>query len=176
MRGRQASESILIVNEVCHSLKGEKTKGLILKLDFEKAFDSVNWEFLFQAFKRFGLGSKMIRWIKNYYTEARMSILIIVSLTPEFSPSRCLRQGDPLFSNLVAEILSTLIKQATQENSFKCIKIVEEDNMVTRVQFADDTLIFINNDVNFIRIIKRILTCFQLLSGLKSNFFKSKLY
>lgn len=45
MRGRQISESILIANEVEHSMKIGKTQGIILKLDFEKAFDSVDWNF-----------------------------------------------------------------------------------------------------------------------------------
>lgn len=49
IRGRQISEGILITNEVVHSIKSEGIKGLIQKLDFEKAFDYVDWDFLFDA-------------------------------------------------------------------------------------------------------------------------------
>lgn len=60
MKGRLASESILVVNEVCHSLKMEKSLGLILKIDFEKAFDSVDRAFLSQILGKFGFGAKYL--------------------------------------------------------------------------------------------------------------------
>lgn len=179
MKGRQVSESISIVNVVCHSLSIGKAIGLILKIDFEKAFNSVNWSFLTQALAQFGFGTTLIDWIKNYYREAKMSVLVNGSATKEFSPSRGLRQGDPLsplLFILVVEVLSSMIKKAVHDGTFKGIKLAGKSNVVTHVQFADDTLIFVNDDLDSLKKIKKILVCFQLLSRLKINFFKSKLF
>lgn len=58
MRGRQASKSILIINMVYHSIKQKKSKCLILKLDIEKVFDTVNWDFLLDIMKVMGFGAR----------------------------------------------------------------------------------------------------------------------
>lgn len=126
MRGRQASESILIVNEVCHSLSKDKATGIIFKIDFEKAFDSVNWSFLFDTLKAYGIVGKLINWIRNYFFDMKMSVLVNGSPTTEFVPSRGLRQGDPLsplLFNLVVEVLSKMIKKTIANKIFKGIKL-----------------------------------------------------
>lgn len=56
LKGRQISEGILISNEIIHSIKNKQSEGIILKLDFEKAFDSVDWDFLWGALEGFGFG------------------------------------------------------------------------------------------------------------------------
>lgn len=179
MRSRQASESILIVNEVCNSLKTRKAHGFILKIDFEKAFHFVNWDFLFEVLERKGLGSKFISWIKFYYSSARYSVLVNGSPSKEFSPSCGLRQGDslsPPFFNLVVEVLSFMIYNSVQMKKLRGIRMSTDGCEVTHVQFADDTIIFLNDDIDSIKKIKRVLVCFQLLLGLRINFFKSIIY
>ncbi|KAK1361499.1 hypothetical protein POM88_045973 [Heracleum sosnowskyi] len=59
---------------------------------------------------------------------------------------------------------------------FKGVVLTGDDEQITHQQFADDTVIFLNNDMDFVRGIKRVLQCFQILSGLKVNFNKSSLY
>lgn len=101
-----------------------------------------------------------------------MSVLVNGLPTQEFIPSRGLRQQDPLsllLFNLVVEVLSSMINESISIGSFRGIQIAEV-NVVSYVQFADDTLIFINNDLGSVEAIKKILVCFQLLSGLKFNF------
>lgn len=101
------------------------------------------------------------------------------SPTREFSPSCGLRQGDPispLLLNLVVEVLSALILKAKLGGFLRGIKLASNGYEVTHVQFADDALIVINNDVESIKAVKNILLSFQLLSGLKVNFSKSKIY
>lgn len=131
-----------------------------MKIDFEKVFDSVNWKFMFQASERFGVRAKFISWIRNYYWEVRMSILVSGSPTREFSPSCGLRQGDPISSllfNLVVEVLSPLILKAKQIGFFRGVKLADNGYEVTHIQFADDILIFINNDEHSIKAVKNIL-------------------
>lgn len=94
--GRSIMNGVLIANEVVDWWKKSKKKGLILKLDFEKVYDSVNWNFLLQMLEKFGFGSKWIGWMKECLASARVSVLVNGSPTAEFCPKRGLRQGDPL--------------------------------------------------------------------------------
>lgn len=60
LRGRNILDGVLIANEVVDWRKKSKKRGLILKLDFEKAYDSVNWNFLLQMLANFGFGPKWL--------------------------------------------------------------------------------------------------------------------
>ena len=96
IKGRQAAESISIAKEVAHSILSKKNRGFILKLDFEKAFHSVNWEFLDSTLIRMNFDSQWCAWIKSILESSRISILVNGTPTREFTPSRGLRQGDPI--------------------------------------------------------------------------------
>lgn len=56
--GRNILDGILIANEIVDGWKRSSRKGLVLKLDFEKAYDSINWEFLFDMLLKFGFGTR----------------------------------------------------------------------------------------------------------------------
>lgn len=179
IKGRQAAESILIVNEVARFLRIHQEKGIILKLDFEKAFDSINWEFLFQTMKSLGFGVKWIGWIKSLLRTSRISVLVNGSPTKEFSPSNGVRQGDPLsplLFNLAGEILNKMLLKANQLRMFSGISFNKNVAEITHSQYADDTILFIPKDLASVIKVNEVLQCFQLLSGLKINFQKSRIY
>lgn len=179
IKGKQASDSILIVSEVFQGIWANKVEGVVLKLDFEKAFDTVNWSFLFELMEKIGFGKKWVSWIRRYLDEIKISILINGSLTREFSPQRGLRQGDPLsplLFNLAGEVLSKLISRAKSRGLIEGVSFPNQQDSITHLQFADDVIIFVNNKIEYIKNIKSLLLCFQYLSGLKINFSKSQLY
>lgn len=96
MRGRNISDDILVTSEIIHSMKLKRTQGVLLKLDFEKAFDTINWDFLLDVLEHMNFGAKWIMWIKSISQSIRISVLVNGSPTREFSPTGGLRQGDPL--------------------------------------------------------------------------------
>lgn len=178
MKDRNISDGIIITSEIIHSIKLKKTRGVILKLDFEKAFDTVNWDFLFDVLSRMNFGSRWIMWMRSIFKTMKITVLINGSSTNEFSPSRGLRQGDqlsPLLFNLVGQILHHLINTANIHGKFTGIQIGKDGMNFTHLQFADDTLLFINGDDTSIYNVKSILITFQLLFGLCINFSKSEL-
>lgn len=178
VKGRNITENIVITNEVVHSIRSNKVKGMMIKLDFAKAFDSVKWSLLFQILHCLGFSERWIGWINAIFLSVRMSVLINGSPSNEFNSSRGLRQGDPLsplLFNIVAELLNLLLGKAAQIGLIKGINLGSGPT-ITHQQYADDTIIFIENSSHSCKGIKIVLTLFEVLSGLSINYQKSSLY
>lgn len=123
-------DGISIANEVVDWLKKTNKKGLVLKLDFEKTYDTVNWNFLFDMQRKFGFGAKLVEWMKTCVSTARILVIVNGSPTEEFSSQEGLRQGDPLsvfLFNIVAEALNILLTRAKDLGLMKGTKIGEND-------------------------------------------------
>lgn len=106
-----------MVDEVIHSLKTSKVDGIIIKLDFSKAYDSVDWSCLLHTLSCLNIGDKWSNWIKDLLHSVKMSVLVNGSPTEEFVPTKGLCQGDPLALYLfliIGEILTNLISRSQQ--------------------------------------------------------------
>lgn len=71
IKGRNILEGVVVLHEVLHELKRSKQKGIILKIDFEKAYDRVNWSFLEQVMKGRGFPPLWISWVMSTVIETR---------------------------------------------------------------------------------------------------------
>lgn len=102
-------DGVLVVNELIDVVKRRRDKCLLLKVDFEKAYDSVNWR----------------RWMKACVNSNSVSILVINGNTADdFEVKRGLRQGDPLAPFLfliAAEGLAGLVGKAVELGHFSGI-------------------------------------------------------
>jgi len=115
MEGRHMLHSVVIANEVVDEAKRCNKSCLVLKVDYEKAYDSMCWDFLLYIMTRMGSCTKWVRSIKGCLKLTSISILVDGSPTNEFIPQRGLRQGDPLVPflfNIVAEGLTGLMREA----------------------------------------------------------------
>jgi len=157
--------------------KKEKKSVVFVKVDFEKAYDSVDWEFLYYMLGRLGFNCKWIKWIKAYMESATISVLVNVGPTEEFKSKRGLRQGDPLapFLFLIAiEGLTGLVKEAKRASLVKDVEVGSLRVQVHLLQFANDTLFFCEPSYHNMSVVKAILRLFELVSGLRVNFHKSE--
>ena len=91
VKGRQIVDSFVIAEKVIHSWKKKDKGGLLVKLDFEKAYDSMNHEFLFEVMSLMGFGSKWIDWMRECVSSHLLSVLDNGSSTKEFPIGRGLR-------------------------------------------------------------------------------------
>ena len=174
--GRNIFDGVLVANEIIDWWKKRGKKGVIIKLDFEKAYDSVNWDYLLDLMFKFGFGHKWVGWIRECISTAKLSVLVNGSPTEQFCAGKGLRQGDPLSPFLfiiVAESLNVLFKRARDCGLIKGTKVGNEGPVISHLQFADDTIVFCDSEREEVINVKRILRCFELLSGLKINFYKS---
>ncbi|GJY30745.1 RNA-directed DNA polymerase, eukaryota [Tanacetum coccineum] len=93
---RQILNGPFILNELLSWCKQKKFKAMIFKVDFEKAFNSIRWDYLDDVLSKFGFGDKWRGWIKGCLNSAMGSILVNGSPTSEFKFYKGLKQGDPL--------------------------------------------------------------------------------
>ncbi|GKV48357.1 hypothetical protein SLEP1_g55180 [Rubroshorea leprosula] len=178
IEGRQLVEGAVIANEILDEVRRKKKKGFLFKVDFEKAYDKVNWEFIDYMMMRMGFCATWRKWIQECLNSSSVSILINGSPTNQFPVNKGIRQGDPLSPFLfliVAEGLNGLMSSAVDTERYKGVGIGSGDTMVTHLQFADDTIFFGDATEDNIRVIKCIMRTFELASGLKINFGKSQL-
>ncbi|GKC23977.1 RNA-directed DNA polymerase, eukaryota, partial [Tanacetum coccineum] len=89
---RQILDGPFILNEVLQWCKRMKKQSLIFKVDFEKAYDSLRWDFLDEVLKKFGFGDKWCNWIQSCLRSSRGSIIINGIPTEEFQFFKCLKQ------------------------------------------------------------------------------------
>ncbi|GKB28200.1 putative RNA-directed DNA polymerase [Tanacetum coccineum] len=179
IEGRQILDGCLIANEIIRMLSLEKLKLLLFKVNFEKAFDSVNWNFLLDVMRQMGFGSKWRKWIASCLSSASISVLINGSPSNEFKMERGLRQGDPLspfLFLLVVEGLQVIILEACNKGIFKGVSLAESGANISLLQYADDALFFGEWSRFNAKNLTHILKCFELGSGLKVKFLKSKLF
>ncbi|GKA33409.1 RNA-directed DNA polymerase, eukaryota, reverse transcriptase zinc-binding domain protein [Tanacetum coccineum] len=149
---------------------------MVFKVDFEKAFDSLRWDFLDLILEKFSFGSKWRAWIRWCLHNGRSSVLINGSPTDEFELFRGLRQGDPmsLFLFILAmEGLHALTRKAEVLGLFKGASIGQDNMCISHPMYADDVIFFGEwSWVNAHNLIS-MLRCFYLISGLKINIQKS---
>jgi hypothetical protein len=94
-----------------------KRCGVILKLDFEKAYDKVNWEFLQQTLRIKGFSQKWCHWINQFVSKGSVGVKVNDDVGRYFQTKKGLRQGyplSPLLFNLVADMLAILISRAKE--------------------------------------------------------------
>ena len=151
----------------------EEKTGVVMQLDFEKAFDSIEWKFMFEVLERFNLGKTFVKFVRCCYSDIYSCVNNNGYTTNWFKLGRGVRQGCPLsciLFILCVEIMGTRIRKNID---IKGIKIGNVEQKLK--QFADDCSCFLKN----IESIYTLIDCikgFSLQSGLKLNSEKSILF
>ena len=181
VEGRQILDAALIANEAVDSVLRRKEKGILCKLDIEKAYDHIRWDFLLQTLERMGFGPKWIRWIHWCISTTSFSVMFNGSLARFFRSSRGLRQGDPLSPYLFVigmEVLSCLLKRAVEGNFISGCRLGNKEvgeMVISHLLYADDTIIFCEAKSEQLMCLRWTLMWFEAFSGLKINLNKSEI-
>lgn len=128
---------------------------------------------------RLGCCEKWRRWIRECVCLGRCSVLVNGCPTDEISIQKGLKQGDPLAPVLflmVAEGLSGLMNKAVSLGKLSGIKIGSKGPEISILQYADDTIMAGKASWDNLWVMKSVFRCFELVSGLKVNFNKTRLF
>ena len=151
----------------------------LFKINFEKAYDNVHWEFLLSVMRQMKFPDMWCMWIKGVLESARSSVLVNGSPTFEFGCGKGIRQGDPLSPFLfiiVMEAFSGMIRKACDTRVFNGVRLPNGGPIVSHLLYADDAMVMGEwSQFNF-KALKRMLCIFHLCSGLRINLHKSSLF
>lgn len=126
---RQIHDNVVVAHEVFHFLKRKKLgkKGYVaVKVDLNKAYDRICWDFLFQVMERMGFSAVWINWIKECASTVKYSINANGEQNCNVIPSRGIRQGDPISPHLfliVANVFSIMINKVVSNKSLVGIRM-----------------------------------------------------
>ncbi|XP_048140783.1 uncharacterized protein LOC125316483 [Rhodamnia argentea] len=179
VKGRRIGDNILLAQELFSGFHHDPyLPKCAIKVDFRKAYDTVDWEFLRLVLHAFGFPVGFINLIMTCVTTPKFSISINGELHGFFASGRGLRQGDPMSAylfTLVMEIFTGIINLQTRQPDFKFYWRCKATRL-SHLFFADDVLIFTEANSNSVALIKAGLDRFSNWSGLRPNMSKSELF
>lgn len=179
--GRQITDNIVIVKEVIHTMKRKQgLKGyMAIKIDFEKAYDRLKWDFILDTLNEMNFPKLMIEVIMQCVTSPSMRLLWNGEQTDPFTPSPVIRQGDPLSPYLFVlcmERLNQIIEEAVIQGHWKPIYASRGGPLLSNLFFADDIMLFAEATTEQASILSSCLHRFCLASGQKVSLQKSRVY
>ena len=168
----QKSKPVRTVDDIVDYTKRNHLPGILIAIDFEKAFDTLNFNFLVRTLHKSNFGLSFIQWIRVLYKNASSAVMNDGYTTGPFSLGRGVRQGDLLSPYLFIIALEILALRIRSDNQIQGLKIGQET--VKLSSFADDMTCFLENKLSYIALFE-ILKSFEELSGLKVNHEKTEL-
>ena len=171
VKGRFIGEAARSILDVMDFTKKENIPGILLFIDFEKAFDSLNWNFLLKCLDVFGFGPSLIRWVETFYANISSCVLNNGFCTPYFELQRGVRQGDPLSPYLFINAAEILVTASCKRSDIQGIKIGQDEFKL--VQYADDLTVFAP-DIESAKRVFELPDLFETCSGLRVNSSKTE--
>ena len=172
LKDRYIGENTRQLYDIMQYLSDTHSKGLLLLIDFEKAFDSISWKFIDDVLEFFNFGDNFKHYIKCLNKDFKLCVIQHGIFSSFFNVGRGCRQGDPISPYifiLCVEILGIMIRN---NKNIKGINIGDIELKI--IQYADDTALTLDGSDNSLRIALSLLDQFSKFSGLKPNIDKTR--
>ncbi|KAA3453051.1 Retrovirus-related Pol polyprotein LINE-1 [Gossypium australe] len=179
--GRNIVDNIILAQEVIHSMRCNRKgwKWMAVKLDLEKAYDRVSWDFINASLSAAGIPLFLCNMIMSAISSSTMQVLWNRVPTQKFKPNRGIRQGCPLSPYLFVlcmEWLGHSIHSGIEVGTWDPIRLSRSGPPISHLFFADDLVIFCKAQIDQARLLKSILSLFCETSGHKISTRKSNIF
>ena len=170
--GRFLGENVRLIYDVLFESKKQNLPGLLLSIDFEKAFDTVSWKFIMKVLDYFNFGNSIKSWVGLFQKGSETCILQNGFMSNFFSLRRGCRQGDPISPYLFILCAEILGKMVRKNKEIKGISINGKEYKLS--QYADDTQLILDGTEKSLKAALNLLKQFYIMSGLKINVDKTR--
>jgi len=167
LSGRFIGENINNVLSIMEHCDKFDINAILVFLDYNKAFDCVEWSIIDKTLCHFGFKENLRHWLKSIYYDNVSFIVNNGHISQMFNLERGLRQGCPLSPYLFILIVELLSNVVRENNIIKGIKIGESTSKIH--QYADDTFLSIVNEKICLDELFTVINDFSKISGLCLN-------
>ena len=179
LKGRTIQDCLAWDFGYIYQCEASKKEIILLKLDFAKAFDTIDHAAMLKIMKSMGFdNNKWMKWIEIIFNSGMSSVLLNGTPGRKFHCRRGVRQGDllsPLIFVLAADLLQTAINKAFRDNILTAPIPPSNGMDYPVVQYADDTILVMPACVHQLLAMKEILNKYVASTGLHINFHKSSM-
>lgn len=174
-------DNIIIAQEIVHSMKRKKgsTGWMVMKLDLEKAYDRLRWDFIDDTLSDIGFPNCIRRVIMNCISSAEMCIMWNGKISETFKPTRGIRQGDPISPYifvLCMERFSQAINGKVNQNVWLPILLKNNGPPLSHLFFADVLVLLSKASCSQANVIKSVMDGFCAASGHRVSASKCHIY
>lgn len=178
VQGRSMLHNVLICHDLVRHYNRKTTPRCLMKIDLQKAYDMLSWEFLEEVLEGYGSPAKFVKLIMTCVTSPRFTVKVNGEGYGYFKGERRLRQGDPaspLLFVLVTEYLSRTLMCMSKLPEFKFHPMCKTLQL-THLIFADDLMIFYKGEVKSVQRVKEAPEHFSAATSLVANIEKSSIF
>ena len=172
--GKTIVDCNLVMRDMVYYCNENNIQGAVLSLDWSKAYDRVDHNFLYAVLRKLGFNEAFIQIVKLFCSSAESSVQINGNLTKTFNLGRGIRQGCPM-----STILYVLFKEALysyiKSKSSIISPCLPNNKSLKILGFADDTNLFVSDNNSILESMKAIST-FEKATGAILNKSKTKIY
>ena len=172
IKGRFIGQNVRLLNDIMEYTEAKNLPGILLFIDFRKAFDTIEWNFLHKCIELYNFGPNIRKWISILYNNVESGVMNAGFMTNYFKDSRGVRQGYPLSPLLFVLAVEMLALKIRHDQLSRGIELINGQNAKIS-QFADDTTLILE-DTTSLRNAMNIVNSFGVLSGLQLNKKKTK--
>lgn len=173
IKSRLAADNVRRLLHIIHMASGTDIPCATLSLDAVKAFDRLEWHYLWSVLECLGLGRDYINMVKVLYANPSAVVMTGGTTSPKFSILRGTRQGCSLSPLLFALSLKPLAQKIRQHSLVSPITFSNTSHIISL--YADDILLYVSNTATSIHHILLVFISFSQFSGYKINWNKSSL-
>ena len=179
VHGRFIVHNIMVVQDLVKHYGRKAVKpSCLMKIDLQKAYDTVDWQFLYEMLTYLEFPCSFVKMVMQCVTTPMFSLMLNGSMHGFFKSKRGLRQGDPISPLLFVicmEYLSRILSRMCESSHFqfhpRC-----KDIKLTHLCFADDLILCSKGEYQSILLLLQAFKLFSNSAGLKANQQKSSVY